>query len=1371
MKSKTKKRIAATLIALLLIASIILPIIANADNSVNIVSEIGMLLGDENGVTAEYLSKTPTRLQSAIIFLRLNGLEEEAINYKGYENFKDADSINWEEGRNIMAYLKNNSQLGWIGDNGNFNPNDLINAKSYYKVMLESLGYKQNEDFTWDNIDEFLIQMDLIKVLNSDLFTVNDLAIATVETLQAKKKNSEKTLAEVLIANGKIDEEIALSVGLFKQKIQVESVTVLSSTKIEVVYEKEYEKSIIEDKDIYKINNDVEIINVKADSKTVIITVSALISEKNYKLLINDTEYNIKGLMADKTAPKLLNAEGTDSNYVVLTFDKILDKISAENMENYKIKDVKIKSVEIDDTGLKVMIKTSGMKANKSYEIVVDKIENIDGIASKNQRKTFVSREDKAAPILNSLKVLNNRRIELEFKDTSGLNKKVAENENNYFLGDDLEIISIEVLDKDNDEKYETVVIITDVQAANKRYVLTIENICDNSLAQNKIKKEIKKEFRGKAADRIAPAVNKVEALTDTILLIKFTETNALNIDTVLNENNYTLNKDLDIIDIRLKDEVDLYSEDGKTVIIVTTEMEKGKSYSVEISGIEDEFGNELKSSGGKYKKYNFVGKEADLTPPYIVLVKAISNNKIKLIFDDRLDKKSVQNKENYKIDDLPLITKAELDKDDKTIILTTATLNPSTRYELVIDSIKDLSENELTNVKVKFLTSSNVYNTEAVTIDYIEALSKYEIEVCFSNEIKATNAMLKADAVTFNQVGSILGDKTCLRMKSNVAMTEKEYKVQSITDVFDLNNNKYKLESGLEFYGNRENNESPMVEYWEQIDATTFRVIFTKPVLLKGSGVSGITGFSGSWRAVLNPEDDSMEESFRTIDYIASSAIPTNKDIKFNFTEMVTDYIGDSVIDDEDTTNNTSKATILNAYIEDKEKPILEYVEAITNNKIMIVYSEPVKTSGSYKIKYTDNKNKDKTVSILRYEIDVDDKSKVYAITSSALTSEYYYELTVSSGATDIAGNKAEKTNETFEFCGVDIKSVDYVVGIIPIDAYEFKIEKSNSANKITKLCELDDEGVIVKDNLLDSHTNIKNNVLKVTSKIPLLKSLEYKILIDDVEYVFDGFVEDDDISININNNRILYHDIDITKQDILVFRENGETVRTKIIGRYFVIDEFVQTETPLYVYIKRISDNVILYGNKIITEGERLNTPYKDFLSFKIVNSIAPGIIDGNEIKLEVSGDLTNLIALFTTNGIDVKVNGITQISGETVNDFTNPIVYTITAENGTTQNYEIIITNQMEKILTFEFENEEVAGLIDDINNRIDIKVPINTDLTELIASFTTDGILVKIGNKVQFSGITVNDFTKPIIYTVYGDNGMAKKYIVNVSYIEE
>ena len=119
MKSKTKKRIAATLIALLLIASIILPIIANADNSVNIVSEIGMLLGDENGVTAEYLSKTPTRLQSAIIFLRLNGLEEEAINYKGYENFKDADSINWEEGRNIMAYLKNNSQLGWIGDNGN----------------------------------------------------------------------------------------------------------------------------------------------------------------------------------------------------------------------------------------------------------------------------------------------------------------------------------------------------------------------------------------------------------------------------------------------------------------------------------------------------------------------------------------------------------------------------------------------------------------------------------------------------------------------------------------------------------------------------------------------------------------------------------------------------------------------------------------------------------------------------------------------------------------------------------------------------------------------------------------------------------------------------------------------------------------------------------------------------------------------------------------------------------------------------------------------------------------------------------------------------------------------------------------------------
>jgi len=40
------------------------------------------------------------------MFLRLKGLEQDALDYYGGKNFKDAGVIAWEEGRNVLSYLK-----------------------------------------------------------------------------------------------------------------------------------------------------------------------------------------------------------------------------------------------------------------------------------------------------------------------------------------------------------------------------------------------------------------------------------------------------------------------------------------------------------------------------------------------------------------------------------------------------------------------------------------------------------------------------------------------------------------------------------------------------------------------------------------------------------------------------------------------------------------------------------------------------------------------------------------------------------------------------------------------------------------------------------------------------------------------------------------------------------------------------------------------------------------------------------------------------------------------------------------------------------------------------------------------------------------
>jgi len=53
-----------------------------------------------------------------------------------------------------------------------------------------------------------------------------------------------------------------------------------------------------------------------------------------------------------------------------------------------------------------------------------------------------------------------------------------------------------------------------------------------------------------------------------------------------------------------------------------------------------------------------------------------------------------------------------------------------------------------------------------------------------------------------------------------------------------------------------------------------------------------------------------------------------------------------------------------------------------------------------------------------------------------------------------------------------------------------------------------------------------------------------------------------------------------------------------------------------------------------------------------------------------------VTALVATFTTTGTAVSVRGTVQESGTTPSDFTNPVTYTVTAADGSTQAYVITV-----------------------------------------------------------------------------------------------
>jgi hypothetical protein len=193
---------------------------------------------------------------------------------------------------------------------------------------------------------------------------------------------------------------------------------------------------------------------------------------------------------------------------------------------------------------------------------------------------------------------------------------------------------------------------------------------------------------------------------------------------------------------------------------------------------------------------------------------------------------------------------------------------------------------------------------------------------------------------------------------------------------------------------------------------------------------------------------------------------------------------------------------------------------------------------------------------------------------------------------------------------------------------------------------------------------------------------------------------------------------------------------------------------------------------GSKTSTGGFTYLSNAKTITAFSFASPAATGSINGTAIsvKLPVGTNVTALVATFTTTGASVKVGSTTQTSGVTANNFTNPVVYRVTAADGSTQDYTVTITPpSSDKELTdlgfYVYDlDEDVWGVFTGTN--IAVTLPYR-DVTALVADFSTTGVSVTVGTTVQDSGSTENDFTNPVVYTVYAEDASTQNYTVTVT----
>jgi hypothetical protein len=147
---------------------------------------------------------------------------------------------------------------------------------------------------------------------------------------------------------------------------------------------------------------------------------------------------------------------------------------------------------------------------------------------------------------------------------------------------------------------------------------------------------------------------------------------------------------------------------------------------------------------------------------------------------------------------------------------------------------------------------------------------------------------------------------------------------------------------------------------------------------------------------------------------------------------------------------------------------------------------------------------------------------------------------------------------------------------------------------------------------------------------------------------------------------------------------------------------------------------------------------------------------------VNIEVANG-TSLTSLTPT--ISVSSGATINPASGVAQNFTNPVTYTVTAQNGTTQTWTVTATvkaSALADITLFSLTAQTGAAIINTTTRTVSIQVATGTSLTSL-----TPTIGVSSGATINPASGVARNFTSPVTYTVTAQSGATQTWTVTVT----
>ncbi len=312
------KKILAFTLALAMVLSTMTVTFA-ASKEVEALANLKLLL---NTTDAEVNAELNRAVGLAMV-LKALGYTQEDANAKAADNkFTDMEKAAWAKG---FATLGEELKLtnGVSVEPKLFAPAAKLSKQAFVTFMLRALGYDSND--AWAKAGELAKEAKLVEdaTLEDASFTKGEAAVVMYNALKAKVQKDEKgrTLAEKLVADGKMNKELAVANGLVSgepEKLEVAEVKADNLREAVVTFNGTVDKATAEKVGNYKATGKTfGKAKVLEDNKTVVLTLNSTNSFENNKT-IKLTVAGVKNVAGVVMTKQEINFTPKDVEYPVV---------------------------------------------------------------------------------------------------------------------------------------------------------------------------------------------------------------------------------------------------------------------------------------------------------------------------------------------------------------------------------------------------------------------------------------------------------------------------------------------------------------------------------------------------------------------------------------------------------------------------------------------------------------------------------------------------------------------------------------------------------------------------------------------------------------------------------------------------------------------------------------------------------------------------------------------------------------------------------------------------------------------------------------------------------------------------------------------